>query len=158
MILKTQPKPTQLSLLNPLTLQRLSTWFGIASFSLRVWLGVWVLPSGHIYHDHLLKYARTALGRSLQDHFYRQNTRVPINDIIMHSQALQENLFSEVRFRVCQIFLKAVSLLAFHFPEKWAVKRCYALYKQYYSIFLRHGAFCTLLKRKMLYLKEVQTQ
>lgn len=79
-------------------------------------------------------------------------------DIIMHSQALQEDSFSEVRFRECQLFLNAVSLLAFHSPENWAVKHCYALYTQYYSIIHRHSAYCTLLKRKMLYLKEVQTR
>lgn len=61
---------------------------------------VWVLPSGHIYHDHLLKHARIALGTSLQDHIYRQNTRIPMYDIFMHSQALQENTFGEVWFRV----------------------------------------------------------
>lgn len=97
-----------------------------------------------MYHDHLLKYARIALGTGLEDHFYRQNTRVPMYDIIMQSQALQENSFSEVRFRVCQLFLKAVSLLAFLFPEKWAVKCCQALYKKYYSIVPRHSAYCTL--------------
>lgn len=109
---------TQLSLFTPMILQRLSTWFGVARFSLHVWSDAWVLPSDHMYHDHLLKYARIALGTGLEDHFYRQNTRVSMYDIIMQSQALQENSFSEVRFRVCQLFLKAVSLLAFLFPEK----------------------------------------
>lgn len=64
-------------------------------------------------------------------------------DIIMHSQALQEKSFREVTFRVHQL-LNAISLLAFHFPEKWAIKCCYALYMQYYSIILKHGAYCTL--------------
>lgn len=129
-LLKTQPKPA-LNTVGSLN----SSDFAEVEHLVRVWPEAWGLPSGHIYHDHLLKYARIALGTSLQDHFDRQKTRGPTYDVIMHSQALQENSFSEVRFRALWLFLNALSLLAFHFP--W------------------NAASCTWLKRKMLYLREV---
>lgn len=68
-----------------------------------------------LYNDHLLKYKRIALGTSLQDHFYRQNTRVPMCDIFMHSQALQEDTFSEIRFRVHKHYFSPC------FPLLWEV-------------------------------------